>query len=450
MGIFWYTRAMKKIASLFILGALVFGTHSVSAQTTEELEIQYRDLLMQLLSILQSQQGDSSSLVAGYALPANQLCGIRYDGIDSSVAIQQELKNQGYSITKIDGKVGPETSAAVRAFQSAAGAAKVDGIIGQETRTLLSKASVACEGDAGVTQSGNTVVDTSVSGDVVVTESITTDAAPITNGLCRLPYTGTDAAIAIQQELKNQGYTITKVDGKVGPETRAAISAFQTSINAQKIDGIAGVETRRELSRKSVMCNDINTTTTTTQETNTSTTVESNQNTTVTVEAEPEVTVTPIIVDETPSATVTLLATSITAAARSTTAGIPDDTAVFTYRLTFNTNADMFISTNPDQAFAIAVNKSGVGNVSTATGVKSVISTAQKIIRQDGASFFKIQNGDTMSLRLSLQPGAGSYNGLLERLTYTVDNAFTVVSPSYVNYEFDVDTWQSEIVQLLN
>jgi hypothetical protein len=49
--------------------------------------------------------------------------------------IQEQLRAKGFNVT-VDGKYGPETDAAVRAFQKASGA-KVDGIVGPETMGKL-------------------------------------------------------------------------------------------------------------------------------------------------------------------------------------------------------------------------------------------------------------------------------------------------------------------------
>ena len=141
--------------------------------------------------------------------------------------------------------------------------------------------------------------------------------------------------------------------------------------------------------------------------------------------------------------------TNIIAGVRTTTAGIPDDTAVFTYLISFNHDGVLYVPTNPDTAFAIDVMKSSGTSVSVA-GVDSIISSAQKVLRADGTSYFQVENGDTMSLRTSIQPGAGSYYAKLGRLSYTTENAITVVNPAMINYGFDDVTWKSETVTLLN
>ena len=177
-------KTLTTIITVFVVGCAL--APSVFAQTQAELEAQYESLLHQVIAALQTQiaqlQGGSTMSLGGdFVLPIDTTCGIRYSGDESIMAVQQELQNQGYTITKVDGKIGPETRAAVSAFQSAVGALKVDGLIGAETRALLSRYSVACVGEPGVS-----VADTSL-------------VLP-TVGVCRLDYVGVDDAAAIQQE----------------------------------------------------------------------------------------------------------------------------------------------------------------------------------------------------------------------------------------------------------
>lgn len=50
----------------------------------------------------------------------------------------------------------------------------------------------------------------------------------------------------IQQALKNAGYYSGTVDGKIGPQTRAAIRQFQDDMGL-KVDGVAGRMTKEKL-----------------------------------------------------------------------------------------------------------------------------------------------------------------------------------------------------------
>ena len=60
------------------------------------------------------------------------------DGQLSNHQIQTALKNAGFYQGPIDGKIGPKTREAIRAFQKANGL-KVDGIVGKRTSQELSK-----------------------------------------------------------------------------------------------------------------------------------------------------------------------------------------------------------------------------------------------------------------------------------------------------------------------
>ncbi len=52
--------------------------------------------------------------------------------------IQEALKNAGYYDGKVDGKIGPKTTAAIKQFQKDAGL-KADGIAGKNTKEKLLK-----------------------------------------------------------------------------------------------------------------------------------------------------------------------------------------------------------------------------------------------------------------------------------------------------------------------
>ena len=52
--------------------------------------------------------------------------------------IQTALKNAGYYTGKIDGKIGPKTDSAIKAFQKN-NSLKVDGVVGKKTWNLLNK-----------------------------------------------------------------------------------------------------------------------------------------------------------------------------------------------------------------------------------------------------------------------------------------------------------------------
>ncbi|MCY0865509.1 MAG: peptidoglycan-binding protein [Sulfobacillus sp.] len=119
------------------------------------------------------------------------------------VHLQQLLDTQGYGLAT-DGNFGPLTYAAVRNFQAAHGLA-VDGIAGPATMGLLESLA-----------SGNAAVSTPV------------EAAPPTSLSGYLQEGATGALVAkLQSELTQAGYSTGGVDGIFGPETKAAVIAFQ-------------------------------------------------------------------------------------------------------------------------------------------------------------------------------------------------------------------------------
>lgn len=403
---------LRITSTIVVMGFL--GLSSVSAQTTDE---QYRSILLQVIDLLQQQitalSGGTITTGTGdtLVLPEGTSCGFRYTGNTSLVSVQAELQAQGYAITKIDGIAGSETAAAVSAFQTAAGAAKVDGIIGAETRSLLSQRSLACLGDTGVSVGTVTLPPIAVDG-------------------CTIGYQGDESIIAVQQALKDQGYTITKVDGIVGPETTAAVSAFETTAGLP-VDGVIDANLRVELARRSLVCDAV-----------------------VPLPSVP----TPDPADQSGGQGTTTVSgassTSVSkidviAGVRSTTAGVPDDTAVFTYTIAFAVDEVIYVPTNPGTAFDIDVSNASGGSVNEIS-IDSIVTSAQKLVRADGSSYYLVKSGDTMSLRSSVQPGAGSYYATLARLSYTRDDAFTVQNPAMISYGFDDTAWRSETVTLLN
>jgi len=425
---------MKRLAHILIIPLVILGTGmfhgGARAQEETALELQYKLLQLQMIQLLQAQIANgggatqttmtSPSMVT---IPAGELCTVRYEGSASIDNVQQELLNQGYAIEKVDGKIGPNTRAAVSAFQTNAGI-KVDGLIGAQTRAALARASVVCAGDSGVTVSAT--------------------AAPTTMpslAVCKLNYTGVNDIAKVQQSLLDQGYAIEKVDGKIGENTRAAVRAFQTAAGIT-VDGLIGEGTRKELARRSIVCDSTPATTVL---------PESGETPVVppVTDPEPPITTPNPIPDPVPQTGSLVEKTNISASVRSTVQGVPDDTAVFTYELKFNTNDVLYVSTNANSAFEIKTLKMG-GLESGAQGINSIISSGQKLIRADGSSYFRIKNGDTLSLRSSVQPGEGQYYAELGRLSYTTDDVFTVQNPATINYGFDAANWRSNVVTVLN
>ncbi len=124
-------------------------------------------------------------------------------------SVQYLLRAQGYSVT-VDGQVGPQTTAAIKAFQSDRGLTS-DGIVGNQTwPALIVEVS---QGDQG------------------------------------------DAVSAVQDQLRYRDLPECKnlaVDGDFGPLTEAAVRAFQTYVRDNQaalvdepvvVDGIVGANT---------------------------------------------------------------------------------------------------------------------------------------------------------------------------------------------------------------
>lgn len=68
----------------------------------------------------------------------------------------------------------------------------------------------------------------------------------VIEGMYRTPSGFTLPSAQIQQALKNAGYYQGKLDGKVGPQTRSAIKAFQKD-NGLVADGVCGRKTWAQL-----------------------------------------------------------------------------------------------------------------------------------------------------------------------------------------------------------
>jgi peptidoglycan hydrolase-like protein with peptidoglycan-binding domain len=61
---------------------------------------------------------------------------VGYINLETLEGVQKALKSLGFDPGKVDGKDGPNTQNAVRAFQAHA-TIKIDGIVGDETRGAL-------------------------------------------------------------------------------------------------------------------------------------------------------------------------------------------------------------------------------------------------------------------------------------------------------------------------
>jgi peptidoglycan hydrolase-like protein with peptidoglycan-binding domain len=141
---------------------------------------------------------------------------LREGDTGSAVAhVQALLDEHGFHLVQ-DGIFGPETLAAVEAFQRENGLA-VDGIVGPETLAALNKA------------------------------ELLSAPAPTSAGYLQLGSTG-EAVLVLQRELTDLGFNTYGEDGIFGPDTRAAVMAFQAH-EGLAVDGIVGPETLAALQR---------------------------------------------------------------------------------------------------------------------------------------------------------------------------------------------------------
>lgn len=408
---------MKKITTVllgivFACGAGMHAATDVHAQETtisieEELRLAQIEILeRRIIELLQEQ----IAVLSGVQVSPDE-CILRYTApTDNTLALQTELQRQGYAITKLDGKYGPETTAAVAAFQMANNLTTTDGAVNDETRKTLAAESISC--------GGNTIVSMTSSGS------------------CTLSYSGTDDVMAVQSELQRQGYAVTKIDGKYGPETRTALAAFLGIEDADSV--VITDEARTRLAQSSLSCvGESGDEVSTNPEGQTDTENE-------TVVTDPQNQENQEVVDT--AGLITLI--EKTPAVRSST-GVPDDTVVFTYKLQFNNTDTLYIPADAGAAFDVNLYNQD-SSLNQAQGIDSIVSTASRIRRSDDTTYFVIQNGDTISLRSSIQPGVGMYYGELARLSYTTDNAGTVAVPNIVQYGFDAADVRTDVVRLLN
>jgi len=123
--------------------------------------------------------------------------------------LQTLLSKHGYAVS-VDGDFGPQTDAAVRAFQRATGLT-VDGAVGPQTWAALLAAPA---GTGGGTATSRPELALGAQGPAVV---------------------------ELQTLLNQRGYDVA-VDGDFGPQTRAAVTAFQRA-KGLAVDGIVGPQT---------------------------------------------------------------------------------------------------------------------------------------------------------------------------------------------------------------
>jgi peptidoglycan hydrolase-like protein with peptidoglycan-binding domain len=153
-------------------------------------------------------------------------------GVDVAT-VQAALLAHGFDPQGIDGSFGPETESAVKAFQKANGL-EVDGIVG-----TLTWAALFNEGDDGEDDSHEVPQEPETPAEPAVkyTRLLKNTGKPYMNGA---------DAKAVQTALLAAGYDPKGVDGSFGPNTEAAIKAYQAK-NGLEVDGIVGPETWAKL-----------------------------------------------------------------------------------------------------------------------------------------------------------------------------------------------------------
>ena len=164
--------------------------------------------------------------------------------------IQQALAQLGYQVGKIDGSFGAYTENALRKFQKKYGLA-VDGIAGARTRELLyEKANLASPSVQPIVVSppAGTVSTPSASTGTAQASAVTSSDGSFFGGNYASIYPGQSGTrvVLLQNALLQLGYSVGRIDGKYGTNTKKAVSNFQ---KAQKltVDGVAGKNTLRRM-----------------------------------------------------------------------------------------------------------------------------------------------------------------------------------------------------------
>ena len=179
--------------------------------------------------------------------------GLTYgDKGDEVLRIQTALSTLGYNVGKIDGSFGAYTENALRKFQKAHGLS-VDGIAGSKTRQLLyelaegTTAAPAPSSSASASSASSSAPSSSASSASSVS-TVTVSDGSFFGGNYASIYPGTSGSrvVLLQNALIQLGYSVGKVDGKYGNNTKTAVVSFQRAQHLTA-DGIAGKKTMQKM-----------------------------------------------------------------------------------------------------------------------------------------------------------------------------------------------------------
>jgi len=158
---------------------------------------------------------------------------------------QKALKQLRYNVGDVDGIKGPQTTAAIKAFQTDQGLA-ADGIVGPLTAQALSASLAAANGQ----NPSDAMPGRNTGGDKPV--QTLAPKFPLPEGSYFGPKSGPvesvsgyfshrDDLIVWQQRMRDRGWQIT-VDGLYGPNTSSVARAFQSE-KGLTVDGLIGPQT---------------------------------------------------------------------------------------------------------------------------------------------------------------------------------------------------------------
>lgn len=177
-------------------------------------------------STLKRLNGSARAATGSTPTPVPAGATVLHEG-DSGEAVyqmQMRLFELGFYNGRIDGRFGPDTTEAVRAFQQANGLT-VDGVPGKGTFARMNS-------DAAVGALGT--VETTPAPAAATAEPAGTETALVLRRGDR-----GQAVTLLQQTLKNLGYLNAEADGQFGSGTENALRAFQRA-NGLTADGVAG------------------------------------------------------------------------------------------------------------------------------------------------------------------------------------------------------------------